>query len=104
MTFLGALRCDRMEVPFVLDGPINAAAFDRYVVEVLAPTLTAGDIVILDNLRNHKSKAGREAIRAAGVRLVFLPRYSPDLNPIEQVFSKLKHLMRAAAERTVETT
>ena len=104
MTFLAALRCDRIEAPFVLDGPINAAAFHRYVVAVLAPMLTAGDIVVLDNLGSHKSKAVREAIRAACARLVFLPPYSPDLNPIEQVFSKLKHLMRAAAERTVETT
>jgi transposase len=104
MTFLAALRCDRIDAPFVLDGPINATAFHRYVVEILAPTLTAGDIVVLDNLGSHKNKAVREAIRATGARLVFLPPYSPDLNPIEQVFAKLKHLMRAAAERTVETT
>jgi transposase len=104
MTFLAALRCDRIEAPFVLDGPINGAAFRRYVVDFLVPTLTAGDIVVLDNLGSHKNKAVREAIRAVGARLVFLPPYSPDLNPIEQVFAKLKHLMRAAAERTVETT
>jgi transposase len=104
MTFLAALRCDRIEARFVLDGPINAAAFHRYVVDVLAPTLIAGDIVILDNLGGHKSKAARQAIRATGARLVFLPPYSPDLNLIEQVFAKLKHWMRNAAEPTVETT
>jgi transposase len=104
MTFLAALRCDRIDAPFVLDRPINGAAFQRYVVDILVPTLTAGDIVVLDNLGSHKGKAVRDAIRAVGARLIFLPPYSPDLNPIEQVFAKLKHLMRAAAERTVETT
>jgi transposase len=92
-----------IDAPFVLDGPINGAAFQRYVVDVLVPTLTAGDIVVLDNLGSHKSKAVRDAIRGVGARLLFLPPYRPDLNPIEQVFAKLKHLMRAAAERTVET-
>ncbi len=104
MTFLAALRCDRIDASFVLDGPINGAAFQSYVVDVLIPTLTAGDIVVLDNLGSHKGKAVRDAIRAVGARIVFLPPYSPDLNPIEQVFAKLKHLMRNAAERTVETT
>ena len=88
----------------MLDGPINGVAFQQYVVNVLVPTLAPGDIVVLDNLGSHKGAAVRDAIHAAGARLVFLPPYSPDLNPIEQVFAKLKHMMRAAAERTVETT
>jgi transposase len=104
LTFVAALRCDRIEAPFVLDGPINGVAFQQYVVDVLVPTLTPGDIVVLDNLGSHKGAAVRDAIHAAGARLVFLPPYSPDLNPIEQVFAKLKHMMRTAAERTVETT
>jgi transposase len=104
MTFLAALRCDRIDAPCVFDQPINGASFGAYVAQVLVPTLTPGDIVILDNLGSHKGKAVREAIRAAGARLLFLPPYSPDLNPIEQVFAKLKHLLRQAAERTVEAT
>jgi transposase len=104
MTFLAALRCDRIEAPWVLDGPINGENFRTYVDQVLAPTLKSGDIVILDNLGSHKSKAVRAAIRAAAARLFFLPPYSPDLNPIEQVFAKLKHLLRKAAERTLEAT
>lgn len=104
MTFLAALRCDRIDAPWVVDGPINGAAFLRYVEIELVPTLKPGDIVVMDNLGSHKGKAVRHAIRAAGARLLFLPPYSPDLNPIEQVFAKLKHLMRKAAERTVETT
>lgn len=104
LTFVAALRCDRIEAPFVLDGPINGVAFQQYVIDVLVPTLAPGDIVVLDNLGSHKGAGVRDAIRAAGARLVFLPPYSPDLNPIEQVFAKLKHMMRAAAERTVETT
>ena len=102
MTFLAALRCDRIEAPWVLDGPINGESFRTYVDQVLAPTLKPGDIVILDNLSSHKGKAVRRAIRASGARLLFLPPYSPDLNPIEQVFAKLKHLMRKAKERTVD--
>jgi transposase len=96
--------------PWVVDGPINGELFRLYVEKVLIPTLKSGDIVILDNLDNldnldsHKSKAVRAAIRAAGARLFFLPPYSPDLNPIEQVFAKLKHLLRKAAERTLEAT
>ena len=104
MTFLAALRCDRIDAPWVVDGPINGAAFLLYVETELVPTLKPGDIVVMDNLGSHKGKAVRQAIRAAGARLLFLPPYSPDLNPIEQVFAKLKHLMRKAAERTVETT
>src|ERR1700758_17644 len=90
MTFLAALRCDRIEAPWVLDGPINGESFRTYVDQVLAPTLKPGDVVILDNLGSHKGKAVRRAIRASGARLLFLPPSSPDLNPIEQVFAKLK--------------
>jgi transposase len=104
MTFLAALRHDRIEAPWVLDGPVNGESFRLYVEKVLVPTLKPGDIVILDNLGSHKSKAVRAAIRAAGAKLFFLPPYSPDLNPIEQVFAKLKRLLRKAAERTVEAT
>jgi transposase len=104
MTFLAALRCDRIEAPWVVDGPINGEMFRLYVERVLVPTLRPGDIVILDNLGSHKGAAVRHAIRAAGAKLLFLPPYSPDLNPIEQVFAKLKHLLRKAAARTVEAT
>ena len=104
MTFLAALRRDRIDAPCVFDGPVNGIGFTAYVETVLVPALKPGDVVILDNLGRHKGKAVRRAIRAAGARLLFPPSYSPDLNPVEQVFSKLKHLMRKAAERTVETT
>ena len=104
LTFLAALRCDRIEAPCVIDGPINGESFLAYVEQVLVPTLRLGDIVIIDNLGSHKGNAVRRAIRAAGARLFFLPPYSPDLNPIEQVFAKLKTLLRKAAERTVEAT
>ena len=104
LTFIGALRHDRIDAPWVIDGPINGDIFTAYVTKVLAPTLSKGDIVILDNLGSHKGKAARQAIRAVGAHLIFLPAYSPDLNPIEQVFAKLKHLMRNAAPRTVEAT
>ena len=103
MTFVAALRHDRIEAPFVLDGPINGECFKTYVEKVLVPTLAAGDLVMMDNLGSHKGKAIRRAIRAAGAKLFFLPKYSPDLNPIEQVFAKLKHLLRKAAARTVES-
>lgn len=102
MTFLAALRHDGITAPFVLDGPINGEAFLAYVEQVLVPTLKPGDIVVMDNLGSHKNRAIRQAIRAAGARLMFLPPYSPDLNPIEQVFAKLKTLLRKAGERTVE--
>jgi transposase len=102
MTFLAALRHDRIDAPWVVDGPINGELFRLYVEKVLVPTLKPGDIVILDNLGSHKGHAVRSAIRAVGARLFFLPPYSPDLNPIEQVFAKLKHLLRKAAERTLE--
>jgi transposase len=103
MTFLAALRHDRIDAPWLLDGPINGESFRVYVEKVLLPTLKPGDIVIMDNLGSHKSKAVRQSIRGAGAKLLFLPKYSPDLNPIEQVFSKLKHLLRNAAPRTPET-
>lgn len=101
-TFLAALRHDRIDAPWLFDGPINGESFLVYVERVLVPTLTPGDIVILDNLGSHKGKAVRNAIRAVGARLLFLPKYSPDLNPIEQVFAKLKTLLRKAAARTVD--
>ena len=104
LTFLGALRCDRLVAPCVFDGPINGVSFRAYVEQVLLPTLKSGDIVILDNLGSHKSRAVRETIREAGARIWFLPKYSPDLNPIEQLFSKIKHWMRLAQKRTVEDT
>lgn len=103
LTFLAALRADRVEAPFLVDGSINGERFRLYVDEVLVPTLKPGDVVILDNLGSHKGKAVRSAIRAAGARLLFLPKYSPDLNPIEQLFSKLKHCLRKAAKRSAET-
>jgi len=103
MTFLAALRHDRIDAPWLIDRPINGECFLLYVEAVLLPTLQPGDIVILDNLSSHKSKAVRLAIRKAGAHLIFLPKYSPDLNPIEQVFAKLKHALRKACARTVET-
>lgn len=104
LTFLAALRCDAITAPFVLDGPINGDWFLAYVEQVLVPTLKPGDVVVMDNLGSHKGKAVRRAIRQAGAHLLFLPPYSPDLNPIEQVFAKLKTLLRKAAERTVKAT
>ena len=104
LTFLAALRHDGITAPFVLDGPINGDWFLAYVEQVLVPTLKPGDVVVMDNLGSHKGKAVRRAIRQAGAHLLFLPPYSPDLNPIEQVFSKLKTLLRKANERTVEAT
>src|SRR3546814_4728010 len=95
MTFIAALRCDRIDAPFVFDQPINGASFTRWVEQQLCPTLGPGDIVILDNLSSHKKPAVRAAIRARGARLLFLPPYSPDLNPIEQVFAKLNTIGRA---------
>lgn len=104
LTFVAALRADRVEAPWVIDGPINGELFALYVEKVLVPTLAAGDIIILDNLGSHKGKDVRQAIRKAGAHLLFLPPYSPDLNPIEQLFAKLKHLMRKAEARTVDDT
>ena len=101
-TFVGALRCDGLVAPSVFDGPINGELFLAYVQQVLVPTLRPGDIVIMDNLRSHKVAGVREAIEAAGATLMFIPPYSPDLNPIEMAFAKLKALLRAKAIRTVE--
>jgi transposase len=104
LTFLAALRVDRIDAPAVFDGPINGVSFLAYVKQVLIPTLAQGDIIIMDNLASHKGRKVRAALRKVGARLIFLPPYSPDLNPIEQVFAKLKTLLRKAAERTVEAT
>jgi transposase len=104
LTFLAGLRHDRITAPCVIDGPINGRSFLAYVEQVLAPTLSPGDVVIIDNLGSHKGKAVRQAIRGAGAKLFFLPPYSPDLNPIEQAFAKLKTLLKKADERTLEAT
>ena len=102
LTFLAALRCDRIDAPCVIDGPINGESFLAYVEQILLPTLMPGDIVIMDNLGSHKGRAVRDAIRSAGAHRLLLPPYSPDLNPIEQAFAKLKALLRNASERTRE--
>lgn len=102
LTFVGALRHDGLTAPFVLDGPINRLSFEAYVEQVLVPTLKPRDVVIMDNLNSHKGDAVWHMIRNAGAHLLFLPAYSPDLNPIEQVFSKLKTVLRKAEERTVD--
>ena len=101
-TLVAGLRLDGMVAPMVLDGPINGDWFEAYVAQVLLPTLRAGDVVIMDNLSSHKRASVREMIEANGARLIFLPPYSPDFNPIEMAFSKLKALLRKAAERTVD--
>lgn len=102
MTFIAALRSDRIDAPYVLDGPINGTTFAAWIEQCLVPTLKPGDVVVMDNLGSHKGKTVRRAIRQARAHLLFLPPYSPDLNPIEQVFAKLKTLLRKAAERSVE--
>ena len=102
MTFVAGLRCDGLTAPFLIDGPINGEWFRTYVEKVLAPTLRPGDIVVLDNLSSHKVASVRATVEARGARLLCLPPYSPDLNPIEQLFAKLKALLRKAAARTVE--
>lgn len=104
LTFVGALRHDRLTAPCVFDGPINGVCFRAYVEQQLVPVLAAGDIVIMDNLGSHKSAAVRQMIHDAGAELRFLPPYSPDLNPIEQAFAKIKHWMRHAQKRTIEDT
>lgn len=102
LTFLGALRSDQLTAPCVFDGPINGESFRAYVVQQLVKVLKPGDIVVMDNLGSHKSPAVRQMIRKAGARLWYLPPYSPDLNPIEQVFAKIKHWMRIAQKRTID--
>lgn len=101
-TFVVALREEGLTAPMVLDGAMNGKAFLAYVRQVLMPTLQRDDLVVLDNLSSHKAAGVREAIEQAGARLMYLPPYSPDLNPIELAFSKLKWLLRSAAERTVD--
>jgi transposase len=101
-TFIAGLRQDGLVAPCVFDGAINGELFLAYVEQVLAPTLTCGDIVIMDNLGSHKVNGVRQAIEARGARLLYLPPYSPDLNPIEMAFAKLKALLRARALRTIE--
>jgi len=101
ITFVAGLRHDKMTAPFVVDGPITRAAFLAYIDQCLAPTLRRGDIVIIDNLPAHRGVAVQKAIEAARAKLLYLPKYSPDLNPIEQAFSKLKAHLRKAAERTI---
>jgi transposase len=101
-TFLAALRRDAITAPCVIDGPINGETFQAWVEQFLVPTLAAGDIVIMDNLGSHKGPAVRAAIEAAGATLLYLPPYSPDFNPIEQAFAKLKALLRKLAARSVD--
>jgi transposase len=100
LTFIAALRHDRIDAPWVIDGPINGETFLLYIEKILAPTLSPGDVVVLDNLGSHKGNAARAILS----HLIFLPSYSPDLNPIEQVFATLKHLLRKAQPRDVEAT
>ena len=101
-TFVAGLRLSGLTAPMVLDGPINGVSFQAYVDQVLVPTLSPGDVVVMDNLASHKGAGVRKAIEAAGVTLLYLPPYSPDFNPIEKAFSKLKALLRKAAERSVD--
>jgi len=101
-TFIGGLRITGMTAPMVLDGPMTGAWFQAYVEQILVPTLAPGDIVVLDNLAAHKNLAAKAAVEAVGATLVFLPPYSPDLNPIENAFAKLKAMLRKAAARTVD--
>lgn len=101
-TFTGALRLTGMSAPFVYDGAMNGNVFLTYVEQMLMPSLSSGDVVVMDNLPAHKITGVRDAIEAAGARLLYLPPYSPDFNPIENAFSKLKALLRAKAERTIK--
>jgi transposase len=101
-TFVAGLTLRGMIAPFVLSGPINRDAFEAYVEKVLAPELRPGDIVVMDNLSSHKGPRARQLVEAASARLLFLPPYSPDFNPIENAFARLKALLRKAAERTVD--
>lgn len=102
LTFVAGLRADRIEAPWVLDGAMNGEAFLTYLRKILGPTLAAGDVVIMDNLPAHKVAGVRQTIDATGANLLHLPSYSPDLNPIEMMFAKLKALLRKAAERTID--
>jgi transposase len=102
MTFIAALRHDRIDAPCLFDGPINGEAFLAYIETFLVPTLKPDDVVVMDNLGSHRGKRIRKAIRRVGAKLLFLPKYSPDLNPIEQVFSKLKHMLRKAQARSYD--
>jgi transposase len=101
-TFIAGLRCDGLTAPFVVDAPMNRRIFETYVETQLAPTLEEGDVVIMDNLAAHKSPAAEKAIMAKGAWILFLPPYSPDLNPIEMAFAKLKAILRARAVRTID--
>ena len=101
-TFVGALTLRGIIAPWVLNGPINADAFEAYVEKVLVPELLKGDVVVMDNLSSHKGSRIRHLIEAAGAQLRYLPPYSPDLNPIENAFSKLKAVLRKVAERTMD--
>lgn len=101
MTFLAGLRCDGVVAPCVFDGPINGKLFLAWVEQFLVPTLRPGAVVVLDNLGSHKGRAVRRAIRQAGAHLLFLPPYSPDLNPIEMLFAKLKTLLRKEDARSI---
>jgi transposase len=101
LTFLAALRVDQVTAPCVFDGPINGECFFHYVEQILVPSLRPRDIVVMDNLGSHKGQATKDAIAKAGARLVFLPAYSPDLNPIEQTFSKVKSVLRKSMGRSV---
>jgi len=100
LTFVAGLRCDEMTAPFVIDGAMNGETFLAYIKHCLVPTLSRGDIVVMDNLRAHKVAGIQKAIEAVGAKLRYLPEYSPDLNPIEMSFSKLKAYLRRASERT----
>lgn len=101
-TFVAGLRCDGLTAPLVIDGAMNGETFLAYVEQFLAPTLSPGDVVIMDNLPSHKVSGVREAIEARGATLLYLPPYSPDLNPIEQAFAKLKSILRTAAARSID--
>lgn len=101
-TFVAGLKCDGLIAPWVVDAPMNRAIFETYVATQLAPVLKPGDVVILDNLSSHKSEKAESTIRSKGAWLLFLPPYSPDLNPIEMAFAKLKAHLRAAAARTID--
>lgn len=102
-TYVAALRCDRVAAPLVLDGPINTAAYLAYIEQFVVPTLSPGDIVVMDNLSSRKSAAVRAMIESVGASLRYLPAYSPDLNPIEMLFAQLKAYLRKTKTRSVET-